>query len=123
MPKLSATALKTRIEQLQKQLAAAEASKAPAIAKVRALMKKLGVTTDDLVGPAASGRRGRPPKQTNGAAEEGAAATGKGRKSRGKVAVKYRDDKGNAWTGRGKTPRWIVEAESAGKSRESFKIS
>jgi uncharacterized ferritin-like protein (DUF455 family) len=50
MPKLSATALKTRIEQLQKQLAAAEASKAPAIAKVRALMKKLGVTTDDLVG-------------------------------------------------------------------------
>ena len=42
MPKLSASALKVRIDQLQKQLAAAEANKAPAIKKVRALMKKLG---------------------------------------------------------------------------------
>jgi len=123
MPKLSPIALKARIEQLQKQLAAAEANKAPAVAKVRALMKKLGVTTEDLVGTNPAGRRGRPSKQANGAADESAAAAGKGRKPRGKVAVKYRDEKGNAWTGRGKTPRWIVEAESAGKSREAFKIN
>ena len=45
MPKLSADALKARIAQLQKQLAAVETSKAPALKKVKALMKKLGSAT------------------------------------------------------------------------------
>lgn len=115
MPKLSAEALKVRIAQLQKQLAAAEVSKAPAIKKVKALMKKLGVTIEDLSDAKPAGRRGRPPKDST-------AVTTKQKKSRGKVAIKYRDDKGNTWTGRGKTPRWIVEAEKAGKSRDAFKI-
>jgi hypothetical protein len=44
MPKLSAAALKARIAELQKQLAAAEINKAPAIKKVKALMKKFGLT-------------------------------------------------------------------------------
>jgi DNA-binding protein H-NS len=39
-----------------------------------------------------------------------------------KVAIKYRDEKGNTWTGRGKTPRWLVEAENTGKNREAFKV-
>lgn len=115
MPKLSAEALKVRIAQLQKQLAAAETSKAPAIQKVKALMKKLGVTVNDLSEPKLAGRRGRPPKNS-------VAVASRVKNSRGKVAVKYRDDNGNTWTGRGKTPRWIVEAEKAGKSRDAFKI-
>jgi DNA-binding protein H-NS len=115
MPKLSAEALKARIAQLQKQLAAAETSKAPAIKKVKTLMKKLGVTLDDLSDAKPAGRRGRPPKSLTAAAV-------KPSKSRGKVAIKYRDDKGNTWTGRGKTPRWIVEAEKGGKSRDAFKV-
>ena len=119
MPKLSASALKARIDQLQKQLAAAEAHKAPAIKKVRALMKKLGVSLSDLTaGTAESARRGRPSKTTAAGSANGT----KPRQARGKVAIKYRDDKGNAWTGRGKTPRWMVEAEKSGKTRESFKI-
>ena len=115
MPKLSAEALKARIAQLQKQLAAAEISKAPAIKKVKALMKKLGVTLEDLSEGKTSGRRGRPPKALS-------ATPQKPNKSRGKVAIKYRDEKGNTWTGRGKTPRWLVEAEKTGKSRDAFKI-
>jgi len=121
MPKLSPSALKTRIEQLQKQLAAAEANKAPAIAKVRALMKKLGVTIEDLAGSSVLTRRGRPAKKTK--ARTNGAEPSAQRKPRGKVAVKYRDDKGNTWTGRGKTPRWLVEAEKSGKSRDSFKTN
>jgi|KBSSwiStaDraftv2_1062776.scaffolds.fasta_scaffold501269_2 DNA-binding protein H-NS len=38
------------------------------------------------------------------------------------VAPKYRDDKGNAWTGRGRVPLWLVAAEKAGRKRESFLI-
>lgn len=110
MPRLSADALKTRIAQLQKQLAAAEQNKAPAIKKVQALMKKLGVTLADLGGAATT---------KSAPAEK---APRKPRKSGGTVAIKYRDEAGNTWTGRGKTPRWLVEAEKAGKSRESFKI-
>lgn len=115
MPKLSAEALRTRIAQLQKQLADAEISKAPAIKKVKALMKKFGLTLEDLRDEKSSSRRGRPPKNQELTAT-------KNKKSRSKVAIKYRDDKGNTWTGRGKTPRWIVEAEKVGKNRDSLKI-
>lgn len=113
MPKLSAEALKTRIEQLQKQLAQAENTKAPAIKKVKALMKKWGVTLADLAegGTPMKGRRGRKPGK---AAKKGG--------KRGKVAIKYRDDKGNTWTGRGKTPRWLAAAEKAGAKRDQFLI-
>jgi DNA-binding protein H-NS len=117
MPRLSADALKARIAKLQKQLAAAEDSKGPSIRKVRALMKKLGVTVADLAeAPAAkaakSGQvRGRPKKSAAASKKPGA-----------KIPVKYRDENGNTWTGRGKTPLWIVEAEKAGKSRDTLKV-
>jgi len=44
------------------------------------------------------------------------------RKTRKKVAVKYRDKSGNTWTGRGSAPRWLVAAERAGKKREQFAV-
>ena len=124
MPKLSATALKARIDELQKQLASAEANKVPAINKVRALMKELGVTLEDLGEGKSPGRRGRPAKatQANGAAAANGRNGGKPKTARAKVAIKYRDESGNTWTGRGKRPRWMVEAEKAGKSRDSFKV-
>lgn len=118
MPKLSALALKARIAELQKQLEAAESAKGPAIKKVKALMKKLGVTVADLTEePAApvKGRRGRKPGSSTSAAKTG-------RKAGSKVAIKYRDDQGNTWTGRGKTPRWLADAEKAGANREQFLI-
>ena len=104
MPKLSADALKVRITALQKQLAAAENSKAPAVRQVKALMKKLGVSVADLADPSAE-------KKVNGF-----------KKPSQKVAVKYRDENGNTWTGRGKTPRWMVDAEKAGGKREKYLI-
>ncbi|MFN5011060.1 MAG: H-NS family nucleoid-associated regulatory protein [Gammaproteobacteria bacterium] len=104
MPKLSAEALKARITALQKQLAAAENNKAPAVRQVKALMKKLGVSMADLADPSVENR-------VKGV-----------KKSSQKVAVKYRDENGNTWTGRGKTPRWMVDAEKAGNNREKYLI-
>lgn len=122
MPKLSASALKARIDQLQKQLAAAEANKGPAVKKVRQLMKKLGVSLEDLVDSESLKRisRGAQKSGENPTLND---RTVKTRKARPKVPVKYRDQSGNTWTGRGKTPRWLAEAEKAGKTRESFRIS
>ena len=102
MPKLSTEALKARITALQKQLAAAENNKAPAVRQVKALMKKLGVSVADLADPS-------PEKSVKGA-----------KKSAQKIAVKYRDANGNTWTGRGKTPRWMVDAEKAGNTRAKY---
>ena len=104
MPKLSAEALKARITVLQKQLAAAENNKAPAVRQVKALMKKLGVSMADLADPLSE-------KRVKGV-----------KKPAQKVAVKYRDEKGNTWTGRGKTPRWMTDAEKAGNKREQYLI-
>lgn len=51
--------------------------------------------------------------------ERKGAAKGK----RGKVAVKYRDNAGNTWTGRGRMPRWMVAATKGGKAKkEDFLI-
>lgn len=118
MPKLSAEALTARITALQQQVAEAERNKAPAIKKVQALIKKLGVTIADLNG--AGGAHSSPKGKKSPGAKKAASKSTK--KSAIPVPVKYRDETGNTWTGRGKTPRWLVEAEKAGKPRESFKI-
>ena len=50
----------------------------------------------------------------------------KGRRSGGKVAVKYRDpnNASNTWTGRGRMPRWMTAATKGGKAKkEDFLIS
>lgn len=44
----------------------------------------------------------------------------KAKKAGGKVSVKYRGPNGEAWTGRGRTPAWILAHESAGRTRESL---
>ena len=46
-----------------------------------------------------------------------------GKRGAGKpVPVKYTDDKGNTWTGRGRPPLWLVAAEKAGRKRDSFLV-
>jgi DNA-binding protein H-NS len=40
----------------------------------------------------------------------------------GKVAPKYRGPKGELWTGRGYTPRWLAALEADGKKRDSYLI-
>jgi DNA-binding protein H-NS len=39
-----------------------------------------------------------------------------------KVAPKYRDKAGNAWSGRGAQPRWMTAAIKAGAKRDDFLI-
>lgn len=41
-----------------------------------------------------------------------------------KSAVKYRDpaDPSRTWTGRGRKPRWLVEAEAAGRALSDFAV-
>lgn len=38
------------------------------------------------------------------------------------VPVKYRDENGNTWTGRGLKPRWLHDALASGATLDSFKV-
>ena len=90
---------------LGEQIASAQTeAKAGAIAKVKAIMAEHGLTVADIAGNLASVKRASKPT--------------------GKVAPKYRDEAtGNTWTGRGQTPRWLVEAFKNGKTADDFKIA
>jgi DNA-binding protein H-NS len=99
-----------QIEQLQRQAELLRAKhKKPVIKAIVHAMVQYGITHREL--QAAVGDRGA-----------GADHAPAGRKVR-KVAPKYRNPKtGETWSGRGRTARWIVEAEREGKSRDKFLV-
>ena len=106
MPRsLSATAIRARIRMLEKQAKKLEQGASKGLRAAATVIAKYGLSLDDLkraVGLSrGKARRGGP---------------------RRKVAVKYADGKGNKWTGRGRTPLWLVAAEKAGKKRDSFLV-
>ncbi|AKU50979.1 H-NS family nucleoid-associated regulatory protein [Xanthomonas arboricola pv. juglandis] len=114
---LSAKQLGALIKNAKKQQTVV-AKRAP-IAKVRTQLtraaKAQGYSIEELFG--ASAGPGRPAA----AAKPGPRA---GRKL-GKVPPKYRNPANpqEAWTGRGKQPRWLAELTAAGKKVEDFLIS
>jgi DNA-binding protein H-NS len=112
-------AIQKQLAKLQAQAAKMEsaqgAAKKKSVAKVVALMKKLGISIEDLKGaepvkPAKAGRK----RSANKTPRAG---------NRSKVAAKYRHpETGATWTGRGLPPKWIADAIAAGKSKEQFLI-
>lgn len=120
MPRQSYETIQKQIAKLQAQAKALEAArdnkKARAVGKVRALMKKLGVSMADMSTAApAKGRRG--PAKASAPRKAGA------RKSTGKVAPKFQDPvSGSTWTGRGRAPVWLDQYLKQGRKREEFAI-
>lgn len=94
------TALRDAAE--AKRLDKLDAAREAVLDEARAKLAKLGLTLEESM-------RGR-------------AGEGKRRASGGKVAMKYRSPKGEEWSGRGKSPQWIADAEKQGRSREEFAI-
>lgn len=93
------------------------------VAKIKDAIAVYGLTAADLGLAAASSS-----KATRGAAVKVTVGTfpAKLPKGRGnaasKVAVKYRDNAGNAWSGRGNQPRWLRAALAAGEQLDDFKV-
>lgn len=77
---------------------------AGARAEIERIAREAGVSIDDLLSQAKAPRK----------------AAGE----RKPVAAKYRNpaDASQTWSGRGKRPRWLADAISAGKKLESFAI-
>ena len=108
------------VQELTTLIAAAEAKRREkresAVAALRAEMERkgteLGISAGDLFAQTA----GQP-------------TTGQGTRRRrarsdagAKPAVKYRGPGGEEWSGRGRTPRWLVAQEAKGRNREEFAV-
>jgi DNA-binding protein H-NS len=107
MPRIkSLSTIRAEIRALEKRAQMIEAKADKRITQLTALIKRHGLSLADwkrAVSLTRTGRRSGP------------------RKGR-RVPVKYADDKGNKWTGRGRPPLWLVAAEKAGKKRDSFLV-
>lgn len=92
--------LKAKAEALFKQAEdARRAEIAQVVADIQARMREYGISLDDL-------KRG--PKKG---------------KSANPVAAKYRNPAtGESWSGRGRSPKWLAEAQAKGRSREEFRV-
>lgn len=119
MPRQNYAALQAKIEReiekLKKQAQALQNKKRqPVIRSIIKSMKEYDITPEEIV--AAFGKSGsaKPRLTKTGTSKRG---------PRGPVPAKYRHpESGQTWTGRGKAPRWVTEAEAAGRKREEFLI-
>jgi DNA-binding protein H-NS len=107
MPVLSAAAIRAKIRLLQKQAQKVEQRSTKGLRAVAAAVGKHGLSLAQLREAFTLSKGGRKRSPVAGR----------------KVPVKYRDSTGNAWTGRGRPPLWLVAAEKAGKKRETFLVT
>jgi DNA-binding protein H-NS len=108
--------IQKEIERLHKQAQVLQSKqRKPVISSILRSMKEYGITPDEIA--AAFGKPGA--KIRKPSAEKTVKAPG----AKKPVAAKYRHpDTAATWTGRGKAPLWIVEAEKKGQTRQQFLI-
>lgn len=117
MTRESYAALQQKIEkEIQKLKKQAEALKArqrtPVIRDIVRKMREYEVTLEDISKAFFKGKAS--------ASKRSPGTTDKPKRT---VPPKYRNPAtGATWTGRGKAPRWVSEAEAQGKSRNDFLI-
>ena len=88
------------------------------ISKIKEAIAVYELTAADLGFDGKSGARRSP-----AARKRGPAAKGKGAgKARAAATVKFRDEAGNTWGGRGPRPQWLRDALGAGKSLQDFAV-
>jgi len=106
--------IQKEITRLQKQAQALQSKqRSPVIASIVRSMREYDISPEEI---AAAYSKKKPARSTARPARATTAA-------KRTVPPKYKHpETGATWTGRGKAPRWISEAEGAGKSRDQFLI-
>jgi DNA-binding protein H-NS len=102
-------ALRAKIKKLQKQAESIESQYNKGVSQAVGVIRQFNLTLADwkrawsLVG------------------KKGRSKSAKKHKTK-KVPIKYSDDKGNEWSGRGRTPLWLVAAQKSGKKPGDFLV-
>jgi DNA-binding protein H-NS len=108
MPRIkSLTVIRAQIRALEKKAKVIESKADKRITALMKLISRHSLSLADWKQAVSLGKTGK---------RAGSASKGM------RVPVKYADDKGNKWTGRGRPPLWLVAAEKAGRKRESFLV-
>jgi DNA-binding protein H-NS len=97
-------ALKEEAEQARRE------EMAGVIGRIRDAIEAYGLSAEDL-GFGGAARRAR-----------GSAGPGRRRGAKLPAVIKYRNDSGGTWGGRGKRPQWLRDALAAGKKLEDFAV-
>ncbi len=101
----------------RKRRAKAEGAKRDLLAGFEARAAELGTTLRDLLPSAAPTTSARRRRRAKGKGEKGDG------NSRRKPAAKYKGPNGEAWSGRGRTPRWLQALEAEGRDRREFMVA
>ena len=88
------------------------------VAKIRKAVAHYGLTAEEIFGKPR--RATGSPKAAAGKKSGSAAKKAKAANAKAPAVVRYKDDKGNTWVGRGKRPQWLRDALAAGKKLEEF---
>lgn len=110
-----------QIEKLQKQASEIKAKEFNStVQDILAKMQAFGITVKDLQGA-------KPAKAAKGGRGKKAAVSSKPAKVSKNagvvVAAKYRGPNGEAWSGRGLTPKWLAALIAQGQTKESFAVN
>jgi DNA-binding protein H-NS len=112
--------IRTQIRELEKQAKKIESKLDKGIAEAAELIARHGLSLADWKRAVALGNSKKKRSAGKAAPRKGKSkAKGKAHK---RVPVKYADDKGNTWSGRGRSPLWLVAAEKNGRKREAFLV-
>lgn len=88
----------------------------PVIKKMISDMRALDITPEDIAVAYSKGHRGASARKTGASVRVAV-------KGKSVVPAKYRNpETGETWTGRGRAPRWMAEAEAAVQTRDAFEI-
>ena len=110
-------ALKRQADDLRKREAAGVA------ARIREAIEAYGFTADELgFGAAGAKSSSSSSSSSPAAAPRTVARKSNGTSSKAKPAVRFRDEAGNTWIGRGPRPAWFKEALAAGKKASDFAV-
>lgn len=113
MPKTLAQ-IQKQIARLEEQARAIkEREVSDVVGRIKEAIEFYGLTPADLGFGPGGAKRG--PRKARGKK----APAGK-RAARKAVAAKYKDDQGHSWSGRGRRPKWFVDAIAAGKTPEQL---
>ncbi len=107
--------IQKEIEKLRKQAQSLQSKRRkPVIQSIVRSMKEYDITIEEV-----AAALGKSPAKAKPSAAKSKPAAG----ARKSVPAKYRNPAtGETWTGRGKAPRWVVDAEASGQSRDQFLI-
>ena len=100
-----------QIESLQQEAERARRKEIEGVvSRIRDAISAYKLTAEDL----GFGAKPKAARKTRG--------PGKRKVGKDKAAVKFRDEAGNTWVGRGKRPDWLRAALAAGKSLTDFAV-